>query len=85
MRDELERSATITEAIYGAGFNSNSRFHEQSGQMLGMTPSSYRAGAANSQIRFAIGECSLGSILVAISERGVCAIALADNPESLAR
>lgn len=40
--------------------------------------------AANSQIRFAIGECSLGSLLVAISERGVCAIALADNPESLA-
>jgi AraC family transcriptional regulator of adaptative response/methylated-DNA-[protein]-cysteine methyltransferase len=41
--------------------------------------------AADSQIRFAIGECSLGSILVAISERGVCAIALADNPESLVR
>lgn len=46
----------------------------------GIQPSS----AANSQIRFAIGECSLGSLLVAISERGVCAIALADNPESLA-
>jgi AraC family transcriptional regulator of adaptative response/methylated-DNA-[protein]-cysteine methyltransferase len=85
MRDELERSATITEAIYGAGFNSNSRFYEQSGQMLGITPSSYRAGAANSQIRFAIGECSLGSLLVAISERGVCAIALGDNPEGLVR
>lgn len=41
--------------------------------------------AADGQIRFATGECSLGSILVAISERGVCAIALADNPESLVR
>ncbi len=50
-----------------------------------MTPSQYRAGGANTDIRFAIGECSLGAILVACSERGVCAIALGDDPDALAR
>jgi AraC family transcriptional regulator of adaptative response/methylated-DNA-[protein]-cysteine methyltransferase len=53
--------------------------------MLGMTPSDYRAGGANAEIRFAIGECSLGSILVGRSERGVCAILLGDDPDALAR
>jgi len=50
-----------------------------------MTPTNYRAGGANTEIRFAIGECSLGSILVAQSERGVCAILLGDVPNNLAR
>ena len=50
-----------------------------------MTPTNYRAGGANTEIRFAIGECSLGSILVAQSERGVCAILLGDDPDKLAR
>ena len=50
-----------------------------------MTPTNYRAGGANTEIRFAIGECSLGSILVAQSERGVCAILLGDDPDELAR
>lgn len=81
----LERSATVTEAIYGAGYNSNGRFYEKSNDMLGMTPTRFRAGGANTEIRFAIGECSLGSILVATSERGVCAILIGDDPEQLAR
>jgi AraC family transcriptional regulator of adaptative response/methylated-DNA-[protein]-cysteine methyltransferase len=50
-----------------------------------MTPSEYRAGGVNAEIRFAVGECSLGSILVARSERGVCAIFLGDDPDGLAR
>jgi AraC family transcriptional regulator of adaptative response/methylated-DNA-[protein]-cysteine methyltransferase len=53
--------------------------------MLGMTPTDYRAGGANAQIRFALGECSLGSILVAKSEKGICAILLGDDPEALLR
>src|SRR4029453_12309810 len=81
----LGRSSTVTEAIYGAGYNSNGRFYEQSNDVLGMTPTAYRAGGANTQIRFAIGECSLGSILVAASERGVCAILIGDDPNALAR
>ncbi len=85
VRSELGRSSTVTEAIYGAGYNSNGRFYEQSNEVLGMTPTEYRAGGANTEIRFAIGECSLGSILVAASERGVCAILIGDDPDALAR
>lgn len=64
---------------------SSGRFYEKSNQLLGMTPTDYRAGGANMEIRFAIGECSLGSILVAASERGVCAILMGDDPDELAR
>ncbi len=83
VRDGLGRSSTVTEAIYDAGFNSNGRFYEKSGEMLGMTPTDYRAGGPNVAIRFAVGECSLGSILVARSEKGVCAILIGDDPEAL--
>ena len=85
VRAELDRSGTVTDAIYGAGYNSNGRFYEEANGVLGMTPTSYRAGGTNMDIRFAIGECSLGSILVAASERGVCAILLGDDPDELAR
>src|SRR5438477_359548 len=61
------------------------RFYGASEQVLGMTPTTYRAGGADAAIRFAVGECSLGSILVARSERGVCAILLGDDPDALAR
>lgn len=85
VRDELTRSATVTEAIYGAGFNSNSRFYESSTEVLGMTPTTFRSGGDGVSIRFAIGECWLGSILVAASDKGICAILLGDDPDDLAR
>jgi len=50
-----------------------------------MTPTRYRAGGADTQIRFAIGECSLGAILVAASAQGVCAVLIGDDPDRLAR
>ncbi len=83
---ELQKgSKTVTEAIYDAGFNSGGRFYEVSSQLLGMTPTDYRAGGADTDIRFAVGECSLGSVLVAQSGKGVCAILLGDDPETLVR
>lgn len=85
IRSQIIGKESITDAIYDAGFNSNSRFYETSDHMLGMRPKDYRAGGANIDIRFAIGECSLGSILVAQSERGVCAILMGDDPDLLAR
>jgi AraC family transcriptional regulator, regulatory protein of adaptative response / methylated-DNA-[protein]-cysteine methyltransferase len=86
VRDELARGdGSVTAAIYDAGFNSSGRFYETSDGILGMKPTDYRAGGANAEIRFAIGECSLGSILVAQSGRGVCAILLGDDPDMLAR
>ncbi|HEX7810871.1 MAG TPA: bifunctional DNA-binding transcriptional regulator/O6-methylguanine-DNA methyltransferase Ada [Burkholderiales bacterium] len=83
VREELPQSDTVTDAIYGAGFNSNGRFYAKSAEVLGMRPASFRSGAAGETIRFAVGECSLGSILVASTDKGICAIALGDDPDSL--
>ena len=81
----LPKRETVTEAIYDAGFNSNGRFYAGSSKMLGMKPKEYREGGTGNTIRFAIAECSLGSILVASSEKGVCAILMGNDPEALAR
>lgn len=85
VREELSRSHTVTEAIYEAGFHSSGRFYASSTQTLGMTPTDFRRGGAGMAIRFAVGECSLGSVLVAASEKGICAIFLGDDPDALAR
>jgi AraC family transcriptional regulator of adaptative response/methylated-DNA-[protein]-cysteine methyltransferase len=74
---------TVTAAIYEAGFNSSGRFYERADGLLGMTPSRYRNGGAQAEIRFAVGQCSLGSVLVAQSQKGICAISLGDDPETL--
>lgn len=84
VRRELRKGESVTEAIYQSGYNSSGRFYEASDQMLGMTPSRYRAGGADTDIHFAVGECSLGNILVARSAKGVCAIYLGDDPNALA-
>jgi len=85
VRTRLNKGGSVTEAIYDAGYNSNSRFYERSNEVLGMTPTNFRAGGASTEIRFATGEFSLGSILVASSERGVCAILMGDDPDQLVR
>ncbi len=84
VREQLRKSATVTDAIYESGFNSNGRFYATSDRMLGMTPRDFREGGANTQIRFAIGETSLGSVLVAASEKGVCAILFGTDLTALA-
>jgi AraC family transcriptional regulator of adaptative response/methylated-DNA-[protein]-cysteine methyltransferase len=85
VRDELTRQPSITDAIYGAGFNSNGRFYAAAPQLLGMTPTRFRAGGAGECIHVAVGECSLGSVLVAATDTGVCAIALGNDPDALLR
>ena len=85
VRKSLGSQNSITAAIYEAGYNSNGRFYAEANGLLGMTPSTFRAGGPDTSIRFAVGECSLGSILVASSERGVCAILLGDDPDALTR
>ena len=85
VRKELSKSNTVTEAIYDAGFNSNGRFYANSSQTLGMTPTIFRSGGTGTTIRFAVGECSLGSVLVASSEKGVYAISLGDDLDALVR
>jgi AraC family transcriptional regulator of adaptative response/methylated-DNA-[protein]-cysteine methyltransferase len=85
VRGELKRSPTVTQAIMDAGYNSGGRFYADSNELLGMTPRQYRAGGADTRILFAIGDCTLGAILVARSRKGLCAILLGDDPETLLR
>lgn len=83
VRENLKRSRSVTEAIHEAGFNSSGRFYTNSDEILGMTPSNFRSGGANADMRFAVGECSLGSILVAASDKGIAAIFFGNDPEAL--
>ena len=85
IRRGLERGAAVTDTIYAAGFGSSSRFYEQADAVLGMTPTRYKSGGAGTQIHFAVGRCSLGEILVAASTRGICAILLGDDADTLLR
>jgi AraC family transcriptional regulator, regulatory protein of adaptative response / methylated-DNA-[protein]-cysteine methyltransferase len=85
VRQGLAAGNTVTAAIYDAGFNSSGRFYEKSTDMLGMTPSQYRAGGTNEEIKFAVGQSSLGAILVASSKKGVAAILLGNDPDALVR
>ena len=86
VRASLARGeSSVTQAILDAGFNANSRFYEHADAMLGMKPTQYRAGGVDARIEFALGESSLGAILVARSQRGVCAISLGDDAEALLR
>ena len=83
VREQLAQGQSVTEAIYDAGFSSSGRFYEKARGMLGMTPSRYRAGGLNEEIRFAVGQSSLGTIVVASSAEGVVAILIGDDPEQL--
>ncbi len=83
VRGSLAATGTVTDAIYDAGFNSNGRFYATSSATLGMTPTDFRAGGAGTTIRFSVGECSLGSVLVAATDLGVCTISLGDDPNAL--
>jgi AraC family transcriptional regulator of adaptative response/methylated-DNA-[protein]-cysteine methyltransferase len=85
VRASLERSNTVTDAIYDAGFNSSGRFYENTNEALGMTPTKFREGGSDTDIFFAIGKASLGSILVAQSNKGVCSILMGEDPEALIR
>jgi AraC family transcriptional regulator of adaptative response/methylated-DNA-[protein]-cysteine methyltransferase len=82
-RDALRDAPSVTHAIHDAGFASSSRFYETADAALGMTPSAFRAGGAGQRIRYAVEPCALGTILVAATVRGVCAIELGDSPQVL--
>ncbi|HEY1043457.1 MAG TPA: bifunctional DNA-binding transcriptional regulator/O6-methylguanine-DNA methyltransferase Ada [Telluria sp.] len=84
LQDGLGAAPSVTDALYAAGFNSSARFYAASNAVLGMQPNAYRAGGAGATIRFAIGESSLGAVLVAATARGICAILIGDDPDQLA-
>jgi AraC family transcriptional regulator of adaptative response/methylated-DNA-[protein]-cysteine methyltransferase len=82
---ELAKGTSVTDAIYAAGYNSNSPFYASATKSLGMRPSEYRSRGRGTAIRFAVAQCSLGSLVVAASDKGVCAILLGENPDALVR
>ncbi|MGO1161062.1 bifunctional DNA-binding transcriptional regulator/O6-methylguanine-DNA methyltransferase Ada [Brucella pseudogrignonensis] len=83
MRAVLQENSRVTDAIYEAGYNSSSRFYEASNKILGMKPRNFKSGGENETIRFAIGQSTLGAVLVAMSGKGVCAILMGDDPQEL--
>lgn len=85
VREGLASDSTVTDVLYGVGFNSSGRFYAGAHERLGMTPTALRRGGAGEKIRFAVGQCWLGVVLVAATERGVCAILLGDDPSALVR
>jgi AraC family transcriptional regulator of adaptative response/methylated-DNA-[protein]-cysteine methyltransferase len=82
--ESLQSAGSVTEAIYEAGYNAPSRFYAEAEDRLGMAPGAYRRGGAGWRIRYGVETCSLGSILVATTERGICAILLGDDPALVA-
>jgi AraC family transcriptional regulator of adaptative response/methylated-DNA-[protein]-cysteine methyltransferase len=83
VKAQLLSGETVTEALYNAGYGASSRLYEESGEVLGMTPGAFRDGARGQAIRYAEAPCYLGRVLVAATERGICAIELGDRREQL--
>jgi AraC family transcriptional regulator of adaptative response/methylated-DNA-[protein]-cysteine methyltransferase len=79
----LAQGAPVLDALFDAGYGSSTRFYAGAQAVLGMAPAHYRAGGRGETIRFAIGQCSLGAILVAATGRGICAILIGDAPAPL--
>lgn len=83
LRAGLAGSGSVTEASYAAGYSSSGRLYADTSQRLGMTPTAFRRGGEGLSVRFAVGECGLGAVLVAATDRGVCAILLGDDAAAL--
>jgi len=83
VRSALGEGKPVTTALYEAGFGSSSRFYAAAPDLLGMKPSDYRKGGADAEIRYGIGDSSLGRVLAAASDRGVCAILIGDDDAAL--
>jgi len=79
MKRSLLKGETVTKAIYHAGFSSKSRFYENGSYRFGMSPGSLRRGGAGMRVRYTIVECSLGRLLVAGTEFGICAVCMGDS------
>ena len=83
LKSELKRGETVSRASFGAGYGSSSRAYEDAATRLGMTPATYKRGGAGEQIDYVLTKTSLGVLLVAATERGVCAVKLGDDEQRL--
>ncbi len=83
MRDGLKAAPTVTAAFYDAGYNSGNRFYAAAEGILGMKPQTFRKGGAGEHIRHVVLPSSLGQVLVAATDKGVCNVTLGDDPDAL--
>jgi AraC family transcriptional regulator of adaptative response/methylated-DNA-[protein]-cysteine methyltransferase len=82
-KSQLRSGASVTDAVYEAGFGSSSRVYERSGPQLGMTPATYQRGGKGVTIRYSIADSPVGRMLLAASGRGVCAVSFGDSDSAL--
>jgi len=82
--DALKTESRVTDAIYEAGYSAPSRFYESAGRRLGMSPSAWKRGGAGVTIRWTIAETSLGPLLIAATDKGLCRVAFDEDDASLA-
>src|SRR5262245_55622563 len=85
LKSGLKGGESVTTAMFAAGYGSSSRLYEKANGQLGMTPGEYRAGGAKATIRYTTAACPLGRVLLAATEKGVCAVALAAGDGELER
>ncbi|MBI3734160.1 MAG: bifunctional DNA-binding transcriptional regulator/O6-methylguanine-DNA methyltransferase Ada [Chloroflexi bacterium] len=83
LKTGLKNGGTVTGALYEAGYGSSSRLYERSADQLGMTPAAYRKGGLGMQIHYTLAACRLGRLLVAATEKGLCAVSLGDADAAL--
>ncbi|MBA3515716.1 MAG: bifunctional DNA-binding transcriptional regulator/O6-methylguanine-DNA methyltransferase Ada [Pyrinomonadaceae bacterium] len=83
-KTRVRESGSVAGAMFDAGFSSSSRLYAHAPATLGMTPATYRRGGRGAVINYTIAPCSLGLLLVAATERGVCAVKLGDSVAALA-
>jgi AraC family transcriptional regulator of adaptative response/methylated-DNA-[protein]-cysteine methyltransferase len=84
LKTGLKGGNTVTTAMFAAGYGSSSRLYEKAAGQLGMTPGEYRNGGSRAVIRYATAKCDLGRVLLAATDRGICAVSLADSAAALA-
>ena len=85
VKQRLRRGEAVTDAMLDAGYGSSSRFYERAAAKLGMTPSTYKQGAAGQRISYAVADSPLGKVLVAATAKGVCAVSMGDSEAALVR
>jgi AraC family transcriptional regulator of adaptative response/methylated-DNA-[protein]-cysteine methyltransferase len=78
-KSQVKKGSAVTVAIYDAGYGSSSRLYEKAGSQLGMTPAAYARGGKDMKINFTIADSPLGKLLVAATQRGICAVTLGDS------
>ena len=83
LKRNLQAGDNVTRAMYDAGYGSSSRLYEKTASQLGMTPDKYRRGAIAATVRYAIADSPLGRMLVAATDKGVCAIQFARSDGEL--